>query len=140
MVILKLEVPFAELRGTLSRRGIISRKKMFRDANGRVVFEGKQEAYAVRNTRDFKRNPPKGEELNHHNRWREACLRTQTELNDPARRDYWQQRFYAQLPGAHNSRPDSQAPIDHATNAYKRYGRFDAFVRAMIYLELKQQP
>ena len=42
MAILKLEVPFAELRGTLTKGGVISRKKMFRDENGRVIFEGQQ--------------------------------------------------------------------------------------------------
>ena len=138
MAILKLEVPFAELRGTLTRGGVISRKKMFRDENGRVIFEGQQEAYAVRHPRNFKRNPPKGAELAHHNRWREACKRAHAEINDPNRREYWQKRFYAQIPGGRGTKADPQAPIDRTTQAYKRYGRFDAFVRAMIYLDLKQ--
>jgi hypothetical protein len=111
---------------------------MFRDDNGRVVFEGQQEAYAVRHPRDFKRNPPKGEELAHHNRWRQACKQAHDEINDPQRRDYWLKRFYAQIPGGRGAKADPQAPIDRTTHAYKRYGRFDAFVRAMIYLELKQ--
>ena len=139
MAIVKLEVPFAEIRGTLNKRGIISRKKMFRDNNGRVIFEGQQEAYAMRRPRDFKLNPPKGAELAHHNRWREACKRTHDELNDPNRREYWQQRFFAQIPGGRSAKADPQAPIDPTTQAYKRYGRFDAFVRAMIYLDLKKQ-
>ncbi len=41
--------------------------------------------------------------------------------------------------GGRGAKADPQAPIDRTTHAYKRYGRFDAFVRAMIYLELKQK-
>ena len=137
MAIVKLEVPFSEIKGTLTKGGIISRKKMFRDDNGRVIFEGQQEAYAVRHPRDWKKNPATGDELLHHNRWREACKRAHAEINDPNRREYWQQRFYAQIPGGRGTHADPQAPIDPRTQAYKRYGRFDAFVRAMIYLELK---
>ena len=76
MAEVKLHIPFDEIHGAIEKHGIISRQKKYRDEKGRIIHEGKQEAYAVRHPRDFKKNPPKGEELKHHNRWREACHRT----------------------------------------------------------------
>ena len=58
-----VEVPFAEVHGTLVRNGIIHRQKKYKDDNGKVIFEGRQEAYAVRHPRDYKKNPPQGEEV-----------------------------------------------------------------------------
>ena len=37
-----VEVPFAEVHGTLVRNGIIHRQKKYKDDNGKVIFEGKQ--------------------------------------------------------------------------------------------------
>ena len=76
MAEVKLQIPFDEIHGAIEKHGIISRQKKYRDEKGRIIHEGKQEAYAVSHPRDFKKNPPQGEELKHHNRWREACHRT----------------------------------------------------------------
>ena len=131
--------PVKNVRGKVEKgSGFIFRQKKYRAPNGAVLKEGVNESYKIVHPRDYQANPPKGAELAHHNRWREACQRAHAELNDPNRREYWQKRFYAQIPGGRGTKADPQAPIDRTTQAYKRYGRFDAFVRAMIYLDLKQ--
>ena len=76
MARVKLDVPFAEIHGTIEKYGIISRQKKYYDENGKVIHEGRQEAYAVRHPRDFDKTPPQGKELANMNLWREACLRT----------------------------------------------------------------
>ena len=42
MAIVNLEVPFAEVHGTLVKQGIIHRQKKYKDENGKVIFEGRQ--------------------------------------------------------------------------------------------------
>ncbi|MBQ7531597.1 MAG: hypothetical protein IJT12_07800 [Paludibacteraceae bacterium] len=76
MALVILESPVAEIHGALERKGIITRQKKYRDERGRVIHEGCQEAYKVKHPRDWKKTPAQGAELAHHNRWREACLRT----------------------------------------------------------------
>ena len=182
MAEVKLQVPFDEIHGAIEKHGIVSRQKKYRDDSGRVIFEGKQEAYAVRNPRDFKKDPPKGEELKHHNRWKEACQRAvqiiragqaqnvegtggtpdlapevrQSEAGvergtkrkggvsgyytpEKALQLYksFKSRYEKQLPNIRGKRPDPQAPIDPHTRLPKRYHLFPAFIRAMLYLELK---
>ena len=182
MAEIKLQIPFDEIHGAIEKHGIISRQKKYRDEKGRIIHEGKQEAYAVRHPRDFKKNPPQGEELKHHNRWREACHRTSQilaagqpksvkgtsqdpDLTPEERQahaevervlkltshipDYYtleealqlyneyKARYTQQLPNIRGRHPDPQAPIDPLTNKPKRYLQFPAFIRAMIYQELK---
>ena len=55
MAIVNLEVPFSDISGSLVKQGIINRRKLYRDENGKVVHRGKQEAYAVRHPRDYKK-------------------------------------------------------------------------------------
>ena len=81
MATVKLQIPFDEIHGAIEKHGVINRQKKYRDDNGKVIFEGKQEAYAVRRPRDFKKDPPKGEELKNQNRWKEACHRTAQIIN-----------------------------------------------------------
>ena len=81
MAKVKLQIPFDEIHGAIEKHGIINRQKKYRDDRGKVIFEGKQEAYAVRCPRDFKKDPPKGEELKNQNRWKEACHRTAQIIN-----------------------------------------------------------
>ena len=38
MAIVNLEVPFAEIHGTLDKLGIIHRQKKYKDDNGKVIF------------------------------------------------------------------------------------------------------
>ena len=144
---------------------IVHRKKKYRDERGRIVFEGRQEAYALKHPRDIKKTPPQGAELANMNCWREACLRAaqifhagQTEepnstqlsvsqMNkDPdyytpeeARELYllFKERFLAQLPGKRGTHPDPEAPIDKLTGYGKRYPQFPNFIRAILYHNLK---
>ena len=165
MARVKLEHPVSEIHGAFTRKGIINRQKKYRDERGRVVHEGVQEAYAVRHPRDWKKTPAQGAELAHHNRWREACLRTSQILQaaqpdglteqqrfhkqinripdfytqEEARGlyDLYKTRFLSQLPGIRGSQPDTEAPIDHQTGKPKRYILLPAFIRAMLYNALK---
>ena len=70
-----LSQPFAEIHGSIGKDKIINRQKKYRNDRGRVIHEGKQEVYAVKHPRDFKKNPKKGQELTNFNCWTEACRR-----------------------------------------------------------------
>ena len=132
MAKIKFEHPVTEITGALTKHGIINRRKSFRDDRGRVIFEGAPEAYAVRHPRDWTKTPATGNELAHHNRWRQACQQAYAELHDDTLRADWQKRFDAQLKHA-----TADTPIDSKTGNYKHYHRLDAFVRAVIYARLK---
>ena len=165
MAITTLTPPIGEMHGALTKDGIINRRKKFRDERGRVIHEGKQEAYSIRNPRDFKRTPKTGAELANHTCWCEACRRASqiiqagqpggpTEQQLFSRKisqipDYYtleeaqtlfvdfRNRFQAQLPNTRGKHPDTQAPIDPKTGQGKRYTQLPAFVRAIIYHALK---
>ena len=161
-----LSKPVAAIHGSIDKKsGIINRQKRYRDERGRVIIEGKQEAYAMRNPRDFKKNPRQGTELANFNHWQEACRRASqilqagqpggpTALQLDIRKieqvpDYYsieeahalylafQKRFLAQIPNTRGKRPDSAAPIDPKTGRGKRYIQLPAFIRAMIFQQLK---
>ena len=163
MAIINLEHPFAEVHGTLVRNGIIHRQKKYKDDNGKVIFEGRQEAYAVRHPRDYRKNPPQGEELRNINIFREANRLTtelihldqelkaaqasanpetsiQTILHDSAKAAQasllasYKARFKKQI-----RKPDPQAPIDLKTRRPRQYHTLNTFIRAMLYAELKTQ-
>ena len=70
-----LEHPFAEIHGSITKSGLVNRQKKYRDDHGRVIHEGKQEAYSITHPRDFKKTPKTGAELANHNLWKEACRR-----------------------------------------------------------------
>ena len=71
-----LSHPFDEIHGALSKSDdIINRQKKYRDERGRIIMEGRQEAYVIKHPRDFKKNPPKGAELANQTWWLEACRR-----------------------------------------------------------------
>ena len=158
-----LEHPVREIYGALERKGIINRMKKYRADDGRIIHEGVQESYAVRNPRDYKKNPPKGAELAHINLFRQACLMTKEILDAekpeetpvvvilPQRPKYltkeeaqalladYRKRYRAQLPSTRGTRPDPQAPIDKNTHAPKRYFRLDNFIHSMVYQTLKAE-
>ena len=122
-----------------------------------------QESSAVRNPRDYKKNPPKGAELEHINLFRQACLISLKILDAekpeetsvvsvfPPRPKYltkeealtlltdYRKRYKAQLPSTRGTRPDPQAPIDKTTHTPKRYFRLDNFIRSMVYQSLKSE-
>ena len=160
-----LEHPFAEIHGSITKSGLVNRQKKYRDDRGRVIHEGKQEAYSIAHPRDFKKTPKTGAELANHNLWKEACRRASqiiqagqpggpTEQQLFNRKisqipDYYtleeaqtlfadfRHRFQAQLPNTRGKHPDTQAPIDPKTGQGKRYTQFPAFVRAIIYHAFK---
>ena len=167
MAKLKLSQPIAEIHGSLDKKsGIIIRQKKYRDERGRVYLEGKQEMYAMRNPRDFKKNPRRGTELANFTYWQEACQRAAqvlqagrpdgpTEMQLAIRKieqipDYYtieearaiyenyRLRFQDQLPNTRATTPDPEAPIDPATGQGKRYSQLPNFIRAIIFHQLKQ--
>ena len=165
MALVQLEHPVREIHGALEKQGIINRRKKYRDDDGRIIHEGRQEAYKVANPRNWKKKPAKGAELAQQNFWRKACHRT-TQILQAAQpdgpseidlacrrlnhipdyytpeeaRDLYQEyklRFQAQLPNKRGTRPDPQAPVDKTTHSPKRYSHFPSFVRTLIYYSLK---
>ena len=126
-----------------SKHTLITRQKHLHDTDGSLTKECEPEVYLQRRKRNYKQDPPQGNELAHLQHFGEAAKRTtaliyaykfpdtasneQRELLEQYRR-----RFEAQLKGA----PDLQAPLDKE-GKQKHYFRFDNFIRAMIYQELK---
>ena len=158
-----LEHPVREIHGAIERKGIVNRKKKYRADDGRVIHEGVQEAYVLRNPRDYKKHPPKGAEQEHLDRFRQACLMTKQILDAERPDDIhsvsvfpphpnlltkeealslladYRKRYQAQLPSTRGTRPDPQAPIDKTTRSPKRYSRLDNFIRSMVYQSLKAE-
>ena len=146
----QLAFPVDEIHGAVEKKGVIHRKKKYRDANGKIVGEGTQELYKVVNPRDFRRHPQTPAEQAHHERFRVASNRAiaiihaaddstphSPELMEEL--SIWQARFNAQLVSTRNSQPDPEAPVDPATGRGKRYLRLDTFIRAILYRQLKSQ-
>ena len=122
---------------------IIIRKKHLHDFNGSQTKVCAPEMFIRSSKRNYKNNPPQGDELAHLQHFGEAAKRTTALLYaykfpDTASEDQrelleqYRRRFEAQLKGA----PDPQAPQDKM-GKQKSYFRFDNFIRAMIYQELK---
>ena len=164
MAKVKLHIAFENIQGKLNTRdNTILRQKKYRSETGKVVNYGAQEAYEILNPRDYKKNPPKGAELQNINTFTEASrlttrliradkltdeqldampddLRAQTE---ELRRQLAQfkTRFNAQL-----TTPDPHAPVlpkndpqynpNSAKTQRRQYRTLNTFIRAMIYLEL----
>lgn len=167
MAKISFESPIQEAHGAFSRKGLITRQKMFRAPNGGIIKEGKKEGYLIQHPRDLKTHPLSDNEISQQNRWREACHRTAQILqaaqpNGPTEKqlyhrqfcnipDYYTpeqaqelytqfyQRFIAQLPPTRRTQPDPVAPVDPVTGQRKRYVQLPAFIRTLIYNELKKQ-
>lgn len=132
------------VKGALdSEHKLITRVKHLHDHNGSLTKQCDPEAYLWKRKRDYKHNPPMGAELAHLKHFGEAAKRTTVLIaaykfpetaSDEQRAllDQYRRRFEAQLKGA----PDPQAPLDKSGKR-KYYFRFDNFIRAMIYQELK---
>lgn len=132
------------VKGALdSEHKLITRVKHLHDHNGSLTKQCDPEAYLWKRKRDYKHNPPMGAELAHLKHFGEAAKRTTLLIaaykfpetaSDEQRAllDQYRRRFEAQLKGA----PDPQAPLDKSGKR-KYYFRFDNFIRAMIYQELK---
>ena len=126
-----------------SKHELITRQKHLHAPDGKVTKECDVEVYLQRRKRDYKHNPPQGNELAHLQHFGEAAKRTTALIyaykfpdtaSDEQRAllEQYRLRFESQLKGA----PDPQAPLDKE-GKQKRYFRFDNFIRAMIYQELK---
>ena len=124
--------PVETIKGKLQNRDktIFRRKRIF-DANGHVIGQLSQEAYIVKNPRDWKKNPPKGAEKQRIDNWTTACQRAKMELRDEVLAAQWRQRFEAQL-----QHGEADAPLDPVTHKPKVYTRLDCFVRAAIFRSL----
>ena len=155
--------PTRELHGALLKGGVVHRMKKYRDIDGKVLKHGIKEAYIIGNPRDWKRKPAREKELAkrkparekelaHQNLWKAACDRASqifkaghqqpvtafytTEEAQTLYADY-QARFAKQLPGKAGSAPDPEAPVDPATKMQKRFIQLPAFIRTIIYNNLK---
>ena len=127
--------PIASMSGRLNKqekRGAILRQKHYKDPDGRVIAVGTNESYCVRNPRDYKKNPPQGEERRNISIFQEATRLAMLERQDPERLSYWKARFEAQL-----RRGEPDAPIDPRTNRPRIYRRFHIFVQSAIQRTLK---
>ena len=126
-----------------SEHKLITRQKHLHDTTGTLTKECEPEVYLQKNKRNYAQNPPKGGELAHLQHFGEAAKRTtaliyaykfpETATDEQrALLEQYRSRFESQM----NGTPDPQAPLDKAGKP-KRYFRFDNFIRAMIYQELK---
>ena len=127
--------PVETIKGKLQNRDktIFRRKRVF-DANGHVIGQLSQEAYIVKNPRDWKKNPPKGAEKQRIDNWSAACQRAAEIRKNPEQLEQWKQRWAAQL-----QHPEPNAPLDKKTGKPKIYIRLDGFIRAIIFRELQKQ-
>ena len=101
-------------------------------------------AFAVRRCRVWQHNkgvlnPPKGAELQHLNLFTEAVNRTKALLQDPEQLSAWQKRFNKQLPNTRGKRPDPHVPIDPKIKRPKRYIQLPAFIKGIIFHQLKAE-
>ncbi len=145
MAKISYNIPVEGMTGALdSDHKFIQRQKHLRDINGIVTFTCKTEGYMVAHPRNYKNTPPQGAELAHLQHFAEAARQTTALLaalkpdatpteQQLAEIDAYRQRFQAQL----RKKPDPMAPLGR-DGKLKRYHRFDNFVRAMKYQELKQ--
>ena len=127
--------PIASMSGRLNKQekhGAILRQRHYKDPDGRVIAVGTNESYCVRNPRDYKKNPPQGEERRNISIFQEATRLAMLERQNPERLAYWKARFEAQL-----RRGEPDAPIDLRTNRPRIYRRFHIFVQSAIQRTLK---
>ena len=129
--------PVASITGRLSNknpREIISRRKMYRDQYGNILFEGTTESYVVQNPRDYNKTPMTQGEQKTTQAFRQAIEQFHIEKQDPERMAYWTARYRAQL-----EKGDPEAPIDKNTGEHRIYARLDNFIRAMLQIHFRQQ-
>ena len=126
-----------------TKHQLIMRQKHLHDTKGTLTKECDVEVYLWKHKRDYTQTPPQGNELAHLQHFGEAAKRTTALIHaykfpdtasdeQRALLDEYRRRFESQLKGA----PDPQAPTDKSGKP-KHYFRFDNFIRAMIYQELK---
>ena len=144
MAKVKFSAGIAMVTGAVdSNHELIMRQKHLHAPDGSITKKCKPEAYYQKNKRDYKNNPPLGAELAHLQHFGDASMRTTQILKafkfpDQASEEertlvqQYLSRFNKQLKG----HADPQAPVDKS-GKQRHYYRFDNFVRAMIFQELK---
>jgi hypothetical protein len=126
-----------------TKHELVARLKHLHDTNGALTKTCDPEIYLQKHKRNYEQTPPRGAELAHLQHFGEAAKRTTAliyayKFPDTASEeqrtllDQYRLRFESQLKGA----PDLQAPLDKE-GKQKHYFRFDNFIRAMIYQDLK---
>ena len=126
-----------------TKHQLIVRQKHLHDTKGILTKECEAEVYLQKRKRDYEQTPPRGKELAHLQHFGEAAKRTTAliyayKFPDTSTEEQrsllenFRRRFESQLKGA----PDPQAPLNK-DGKQKHYFRFDNFIRAMIYQELK---
>ena len=145
-----LDYPFVEIHGAVEKHGAINRRKIFRTPDGKIIAKGKKEIYHIANPRNFDKTPQTSGERRNHENFRQAAATMKRILwaanpdNNPTPEQLeelatWQKRFKDQLPRLHGNRPDPEASIDAKTGKLKRYVLFPAFIRAIVYNQIKSQ-
>lgn len=153
---IELYAPVKTMQGKFEKgSGIVMRKKKYRAPSGAVLREGVQESYKVANPRDFKKNPPKGNEAANMRSFGDISLQaseiirsekyTEDELAamTPEQRarvdelraqlESYRTRFYAQF-----KKPDPEAPFEKKPQPgstvlrRKQYVKLDNFIQAII--------
>ena len=146
------EHPVRELHGAYTKGGAISRRKTYRDSQGRVKGMSEPETYKIEHPRDWKKKPATGKELEHQLRFKQACAETYRILlpsklqayaaahngaaptpDELATLQMWKNRFDAQL-----DKPEPNAPIDPKTGKRKQYFRLDAFIRTCLLRQMEE--
>ena len=126
-----------------TKHQLVMRQKHLHDTTGQLTKECDAEVYLQKNKRDYEQTPPRGNELAHLQHFGEAAKRTTALIHaykfpDTASEEQralleeYRRRFEAQLKGE----ADPHAPLNKEGKR-KHYFRFDNFIRAMIYQELK---
>ena len=134
MARISFEHPVRTLQGKVAKDSRIVFRQKHSQLPSRAGVEYAPEAYSVEHPRDYKKNPPAGNELAHLQAFRQACLLTKQQLADPALRADWQKRFEAQL-----SRPDKDAPADPVTGKRKIYRQLPSYIRATLLRQIKAE-
>ena len=126
-----------------TRHELITRQKHLHGTDGSLTKACDPEVYLQKHKRDYQQTPPRGNELAHLQHFGEAAKRTTAliyayKFPDTASEEQralleeYRRRFEAQLKGE----ADPHAPLNKEGKR-KHYFRFDNFIRAMIYQELK---
>ncbi|MBR3646981.1 MAG: hypothetical protein IKN59_01135 [Paludibacteraceae bacterium] len=125
--------PVKAIHGAMEKDGSVNRMKTYRDPQGHIIAYGPQEIYKP-NKRDYRKHPATDNELRHQNLMTEAARLAKIEREDPVKCAVWQQRFLEQLDHATND-----TPAGLVNGKRKIYKKFDNFVVAVMYNNLKQQ-
>ncbi|MCQ2311433.1 MAG: hypothetical protein MJZ64_06775 [Paludibacteraceae bacterium] len=112
--------------------GTIQRQKHFRDENGNIIGEGVNESFSYLNPRDYRKNPPHGEEARNVSVFGQAVKLAKVERANPERLAYWTNRWHRQL-----KKGESDAPLNPETGQPRIYRRLDLFIQTVIQRELK---